>query len=569
MLGANKKQLPPEIITPIAELKSAVNPLFLSLVIQRLTMFDKDDFVEINAKGGSQQSIDDYMLSVIKSLPDTAEEMACAILNEVGERINKRFCDKVIALLAVSRRGLRVSDLQTIFKANNEEFDNADFALLTKYLGNFFLERIDGRIDFTHRVIRFGLLKTLDFEKNNRLIFEHLRGLSYDNIFVIYELIHHAYKANDKLFLIHHLVSDIYPYHTDKIKKAKAEELRIIALSDTEFVRDLFVESIYFYLSELGELVFSFVKEVLIPSASEYFVGYFLFTELLEKMVEKYGENPHEDELLVFHKAHEETAHIAEVLGKPEEALKYYIDDIPILKKIIETKNVLFDQWDIGNLYSRIGGVYSELGEEEASLKYYNLSLQISEELVAKEKSSINLISLSRDYINLGTALGTQDTNNALKYFLEAVKIREQVCEKECFEGYSQSLADAYLYASGAYTALKDVDNSLVYALKGLEIYEQMATECKDVSFYDNLPEVYVSVGYSFIDVGKYDESLQYLTKAEDYALVLLEKLNTQRQYYALSCVYSAFCILYEKSNQPKLAKEYYKKLEQLEKEWE
>ena len=85
--------------------------------------------------------------------------------------------------LAISRYGLRESDLENIFKICGIEWNSLDFSRFVQYLKIFFIQRDDGRWDFSHKNIREGLKLDLINEENlHQDILEHLKNLPFRDV---------------------------------------------------------------------------------------------------------------------------------------------------------------------------------------------------------------------------------------------------------------------------------------------------------------------------------------------------------------------------------------------------
>ena len=165
------KGLDGSVIELITSVPGSENPLYLRLVLARLLMLYRSDFEEINRRqaqyGGAMQSINHYLGEVISSLPKNTEAL-CAelIIHAAGLsteilRGEKAPLLRTMELIAVSRYGLRLCDLEEAVRGSGFAWNALQFEWLRYFLDFCFLEQSDGRINFSHRCFRSGLLNRL------------------------------------------------------------------------------------------------------------------------------------------------------------------------------------------------------------------------------------------------------------------------------------------------------------------------------------------------------------------------------------------------------------------------
>lgn len=159
ILHHHHKELSEKVIDTILIRNGSQNPLYLSMVIDRLMLMDQSDFFTIHKQGGRADAIASQQISIIKSLPDELSELAVDLFKTAGEKIDSHFTEKVLQCIAISRRGLREADL---IRCMGDEWDALAFSQLLFYLNDQFLIHIDGRIDFIHKTLRQGVLSVVD-----------------------------------------------------------------------------------------------------------------------------------------------------------------------------------------------------------------------------------------------------------------------------------------------------------------------------------------------------------------------------------------------------------------------
>ncbi len=229
---SNKKQLSSVVKLSIAAKENSKNALYISLLLQRLMLFNDDDFKQIRELGDGQEGIDEHMLNVINISPDNLHEMAAEILIEAGERINKQQSEIILPLLATSRFGLRALDIEKIVLDLTGAYSALDFSRLMRYMRPFFTLRDDARVNFTHKIIRQGL--ALRFKEKfaffNDVITAHLITLKTSDNVREKELYYHAFVARDKQLVINCLATAKY-FEEEQIREMCAD---IKALNTTD-----------------------------------------------------------------------------------------------------------------------------------------------------------------------------------------------------------------------------------------------------------------------------------------------------------------------------------------------
>lgn len=161
ILKRYEKDLFPKTAAAVKEKKSAKNFLFLQMCARYLLMISARELTTLK----SPQDIVDMTVERIGDVPDSVEDAAWFIIEQAAEKLckNPQAALDAIKLIAASRTGLRIFDLQEILG-----FDNLltlDFWRLRKYLHDeFFIDRPNGCIDFAHQIIRKAVSDKLKAE---------------------------------------------------------------------------------------------------------------------------------------------------------------------------------------------------------------------------------------------------------------------------------------------------------------------------------------------------------------------------------------------------------------------
>ena len=198
-----------EISKPVREkmlsLKSSDNPLYLSLLVQRMLMMNSEDFADIRSRGDGMEAIEQHQIDLIENnCPDDLDDMSAALLHEAGRRINEKLVEKAAQYLAISRSGLRKKDLSSLL---GDQWTEIDFSHFVSYMSDCFIQREDGRYDFTHKSIRAGFLKRCeDKDSINLEILNYLKALEPDDTVRISEIIYHTIRVDDKQYFVNYII---------------------------------------------------------------------------------------------------------------------------------------------------------------------------------------------------------------------------------------------------------------------------------------------------------------------------------------------------------------------------
>ena len=196
ILKSHNRELEEKVIRKMIRSKSSSNPLFLSLLVQRLLMMNREDFIAIKAAGDGMNAITEHQLQIIKTCPDSLQKMSASLLHEAGKRINEALVRSVAEYLAVSRHGLRREDLAALL---GDQWSALDFAHFISYMDESFIQRDDGRFDFSHKCIREGFLELCsNAGEIHRQITEHFENLSPTDTVRMQELVYHLIEIDGK-----------------------------------------------------------------------------------------------------------------------------------------------------------------------------------------------------------------------------------------------------------------------------------------------------------------------------------------------------------------------------------
>ena len=196
ILSAHNRELSQPVIASMVALPAADNPLYLSFLVQRLLMMNKEDFDSIHQSGDGMDAITRHQLAVIGQCPKNLQDMSAELMSTAAQRINGALISRILDYLALSQHGLRVTDLMGLM---DSDFNTLDFSCFISYMADCFLLRDDGRYDFSHKSIREGLTQRC---QNRQALHDDirafLRSLDASDEISKRELMYHAIMADNR-----------------------------------------------------------------------------------------------------------------------------------------------------------------------------------------------------------------------------------------------------------------------------------------------------------------------------------------------------------------------------------
>ncbi|MES2838143.1 MAG: tetratricopeptide repeat protein [Bacteroidota bacterium] len=213
-------------------------------------------------------------------------------------------------------------------------------------------------------------------------------------------------------------------------------------------------------------------------------------------------------------------------IGKPEEALKYYISALEIAEKYKFNYLLL-------NCYNNIGVAYKKIGDFSQALKYYQLALKLGKETKNKKSYAVSLAHIAAIYW-----LKT-DTLNAKTYYENSLELKHEIKDLEGIAKVNQELAELYY-------RIKNFDAAYKLITKAFEIN-------KVIGFERGIAENYWLLGRVLEKRELNDSALYYF----DLALKLNLKINNKA---GEADVYNSLGSYYAKVDKDDLAADYVKK---------
>ncbi len=237
ILGYHRKELDETVLSAIVSKRNSCNPLYLSLLIQRLLMMNYSDFSDISKKGGNSIAISQHQVQIIQETPETLDELCVHLIEIASRNIDADFVLQVLSYIALSKHGLRESDLKNLCIKKNKMWKSLDFSRLYLYLRCFFVTRQDGRYDFTHISIRNGIAKRIsDRSEIHKDLLVHLDSLDIQDVVRKHEILYHAANANESNFFLSYINQH---YHDEAIDDAAEEVKQLLCGQNANWIIQL------------------------------------------------------------------------------------------------------------------------------------------------------------------------------------------------------------------------------------------------------------------------------------------------------------------------------------------
>lgn len=198
ILERYRRELSNNVKSALENKMEADNPLYLSLLINRLVMMNKDDFDEIRQDGDDMKAINKRQLGLIDEAPEGLNQMSVNLFEEVASRIDYDSIIFFAKCIAFSRYGLRKDDLKRLI--GEENWKELDFIRFVHYINDCFIVRDDGRYDFIHKCLREGLREKYKSEKQaiEEKLAIHFLSLDSTDTVRSQEIAYHLIEADKK-----------------------------------------------------------------------------------------------------------------------------------------------------------------------------------------------------------------------------------------------------------------------------------------------------------------------------------------------------------------------------------
>ena len=573
ILSASSKNAYKEIQQAILEKKNAANPLYISMLLQRLNMMGLEDLYHAR----TERDIVCHSREIIEQIPDEVGAAADYIIKEAIRRldIDKQEISDVVNMLAVSRNGLREEDIVAISAALGHHVSQLDISRLIYYLDTFFVIRQNGRIDFANRIIRQGVCENADENRYIDAIAARIKSLECEDELWQSEGLYYAQLKKDLAWLEKLLV-----YAGESISEQRMEaaviregmadngELYCKVMEQIQDVKPLFF---FVFLSgnslEEGRML-ERVNEKLVTRMEEKYrngqeghramtilyewrskytmegpeaelayirknleVRKTMYEEALkeEELHPSYLEPSYVGHLMAMAECYDNMSYILKELGRREEGLEARRNAIKMREKLCESGE---DMAGLAYHYEKMGEELIELGEVEEAIVCYKKALEIREKCKDETKNEVfewldsqgdnwkwlasqddDWKQLALKYDNVGKLLKNQGkAEEAFLYYKRALELREPYCES------SRDLMLLYVNHNNLGNTLKVQEKwaeALGYYRKGLEIAERVYSNTEAIENMADMALLCCQNCEMFFQLSQLEEASRYFKETE------------------------------------------------------
>lgn len=544
--------------------KASESPLYLSLLIQRLMMMNKSDFDDITAHGDGMSAITAHQMRLVEQASDTLHGVCVDILETAAERIGGMMAEAAVRYLAVSRHGLRESDLEALLLTDGIAWNSLDFSLFIKYMRSFFICREDGRYDFTHKSIREGfLMECEDVRKFHGRLLAHFDSLDSRDAVRVQEIMYHCCHAGDRRYLVRYVNTYegeeeiITPAAKDVYGFSMQDEGRMVCGILTggaaygaghEFLQFINYELDWAFGVSQKELE---VQEKIMAEAVS--LAKCLETELgtakarrdvttcyytLGDIYEIYGGREYLDRARSMYL---EALQVREELDQEEQSLR-------------SKSGLAFACYSVGYIYEKDAGQESL----EKALAMYQRTRKLREELFQTEPTARRKAAVASVLADIGDvyrAFSSMDgLTSALSVYQRALEMRRQLVEESDTSKNRKKLHDVYRSIALVYETFggqQNLDYALGFYKKILDERTRQAAEDKSIASRKNLADSYIDLG-DIYDAYRTDEnrqkSLAMYAEACKIRKQLVKELGTAESRKDLSIIYHRIADIYGQS---------------------
>ena len=521
---------------------AARNPLYLSLITQDLVMMDRYelDIVQKYMETGVSQpeALAKFMRERIDETPGDPGGAYLAVLGRLEKLIGRDFVRGVCGMIAISRGGLRESDMEGVFKELEMEFNPADFSWLRQMMRGHVSQGDMQQWDFSHQSLRRAIREKMPEElvRLNYGIGEYFLNVLAHDDFAAREIMHHLCIANrpdiaaeviavygyDHYVALARGLAEVY---TERGEEGQAFLLKVpnSAKNVEETERWCITEIIRYCLPLLPENTRLFRIELMLAALA---------------MIEKQEDV---DTQQVKASGENTVADLCTETGQIKEAGEYYRKALDACVQIYEQTGTAEALRDLSVSYNRMGDHLAELGQTKEAGEYYRKFLDTDIQIYEQTGTAEALYYLSVAYERMGkhlTALG--ETEEAGEYYRKALDGRMQVYGQTGAISALRELSVTYNKMGDHLTALGKTEEAGEYYRKSLDASVQIYDQTGTMPALGDLSASYEKMGYHLTALGKTEEAGEYFRKSLDARIQIYEQTGTANTLKELSVSYES-----------------------------
>ncbi|MEH1824919.1 MAG: CHAT domain-containing protein [Nostoc sp.] len=203
-------------------------------------------------------------------------------------------------------------------------------------------------------------------------------------------------------------------------------------------------------------------------------------------------------------------AKIYSELGEKQKALSYYNQGLSLYRQMGDKKSE-------GVSLNNIGSVYYFLGENQKALSYYNQSLLLHRLIGNKSGIATTLNNVGKVYLEL------QENQKALSYFSQSLSLHQQAGDKRGIPTALNNIGIVYLN-------LGENQKALSYFSQSLSLYQQ-ATDKRGI------PTALNNIGKVYSNLGEHQKALDYYNQCLPLYIQMGSKTGEARTLYNIASI--------------------------------
>lgn len=601
ILKRNRRELEGTVIKEIEKKAASDSPLYMTLLIQRLLMMNKNDFDDIASDGDGMAAITRHQIGIVTECGDSISAICKEMITMVAERMGDGFAKTAIEYIILSRHGLRESDLEGLLKKKGIIWNRLEFSIFINYLRNIFVFQEDNCYDFSHKIIREELAGMIEQpSERHKELANWLDGLAEDDYLRDKELVYHLIKAQDSVNFVNYVENiirqgrEIKTLRKDLVLFCREDGGRwlseiICTCESFEFISFISKESRTMFGSEVIDLnIRETVMRAVVATMEKHHAklstkktqyelsaAYSRLGKVYELKGQKKALEFFEKSLILSEALAEDKTDIerridlgidyrmlanAHEIFDEDKTLKnsllYCRKSIDLLEELIKETDDIYARKILGWSYKRMGDFYSKLKNEQVSEEYYDACRKLREQIVKEEASERNIIDLCAIYDIITERYRRKECpEKELELYEKMITYYEGIVRDNRTQDNMRKLAWAYSdagYVYYSYEVTKNYEQALIYFEKSAAVFEESLRKKEDMFMLWSLADNY---RYS-VNILRNAGGVEKIIKAEQLAKRALElyeyraqKTDENRAYDSWSLMLDIYYLTTENVN--------------------
>ena len=160
ILEAERKQIHSSVLQKLAEAYDT--PLKMQMAITRLIHLDYDDFSVIYKEGGGIEEITAYITRLLDEIPKEADGLVLYLMRQFCQRKGEEQNMVMMKMMALSAYGVSEKDMPLLAQSLGCSWNPVIYAELICKLRAFFEFKEDGRVDFSHHIMKESICAKME-----------------------------------------------------------------------------------------------------------------------------------------------------------------------------------------------------------------------------------------------------------------------------------------------------------------------------------------------------------------------------------------------------------------------